>query len=83
MKILIPAPNQKITLHAIVAQESTIDKMFIFCKFKDKHSWCSTKKYAYFKAKVKYDIVYYRRDGNDRTSYLNIATPTLYLQKEL
>ena len=53
LEIPVPAPDRKITLHAIAARESTTDKVPVFCKCKDKRSWCSTRRYACFKAEIK------------------------------
>ncbi len=41
-----PTPDQKITLHAVAARESTTDKVPVFCKCKNKRSWCSTRRCA-------------------------------------
>ena len=51
--ISTPAPDRKITLHAVAARESTTDKVPVFCKCKDKRSWCSTQRCACVKADVK------------------------------
>ncbi len=48
-----PAPDRKITLHAVAAREGATDKVTVFCKCKDKRSWCSTRRCACVKADVK------------------------------
>ena len=42
LEIPVPAPNRKLTLHAVAVRESTTNKVPVFCKCKDKRSWCST-----------------------------------------
>lgn len=56
LEIPVPAPARKITLYAVAAQESTTNKVPIFCKCKDKRSCCSTRRYACFKAEVKFGV---------------------------
>lgn len=62
---------------------NTIDKVYIFCKCKNKDSWCLIQKYACFKLEVKCGIVCHRREENGKTDYSNIATPTFRLQTKL
>ncbi len=38
LEIPVPAPNRKITLHAVAARESTTDKVPVFCKCRVKTS---------------------------------------------
>lgn len=80
LEILILALNQKITLHIIMTYTNTTDNIFIFYKCKNKCSWYFIQKYAYFKIKVKYRVVYYKEEENGRPDYLNIAALTFYLQ---
>ena len=81
--IPIPAPNRKITLHAVAARESTTDKVPVFCKYKDKPSWCSTRRRAYFKAEVKCGVAFHGEEENGGTDCPNLAAPILRSQKGL
>ncbi len=48
-----PTSDQKITLHTVADRESTTDKVPVFCKCKDKRSWCPTRRCACVKEDVK------------------------------
>ena len=74
---------QRIKLHAVAARESTTNKMPVFCKYKDKRSWCSTRRCACFKAEVKCGVACHGGDENGETDYPNIASPALRSQKGL
>lgn len=81
LEIPVPDLNRKITLHAVAARESTTDKVPVFCKCKDKRSWCSTRRCAYLKAEVKCGVAGHGGDGNGGTDCPNIASPALRSQK--
>ena len=66
-----PAPDRKLTLHA---DENTTDRVPVFCKCKDKRSWCSTRRYACVKADVKCVVACH--GGGDNS---NIECPNLEL----
>ena len=83
LEIPVPAPDRKITLHAVAARESTTDKVPVFCKCKDKRSWCSTRRCACFKADVKCGVACHGGEENGRPDCPNIAAPTLRSQKGL
>ena len=83
LEIPVPAPDRKITLHAIAARESTTDKVPVFCKCKDKRSWCSTRRCACFKAEVKCGVACHEGEENSGIDCPNIAAPTLLSQKGL
>lgn len=61
---------RRITIHAVAARESTTDKVPIFCKCKDKCSWCSTRRCACFKAEVKCGVTCHGGDGNITASLI-------------
>lgn len=81
--ILIPALDWRITLHVAAAAESTTDKVLIFCKCKDKCSWCSTRRFACFYAEVKCGITCHGRVVTGGTDCPNVAASTLHSQKRL
>ena len=51
-----PLPCKKITLHIVVAKESTTEKIPVHCKCKDERTWYITRRCACVKAKVKYSV---------------------------
>ena len=57
--------------------------MPVFYKYKAKHSWCLTWKYACIKAEVKYKIACYSKDDIFEFGYLNIIAFYLHMQKKL
>lgn len=57
--------------------------MPVFCKCKDKHSWCSARRYACIKAEVKCGIACHGGDENCQSDCPNIAVPHLRSQKGL
>ena len=67
----------------MAARESTTDQVPVFCKCKDKRSWCSTRRGACFKAEVNCGVACYGGDGNSEFNCTNIAAPHLRLQKGL
>ncbi len=81
--IPIPAPDQKIILHAVAVCESTTDKIPVFCKCKDERSWCSTRRCACVKADVKCGIACHGRGDNDNAECSNLDIPHLRSQKSL
>ena len=81
--ILTPAPDQKITLYAFAARESTIDKVHVFCKWKDKQSWCSTLRCACVKADVKCRVACHVGGDNDNAECFNLDIPHQCSQKHL
>ena len=60
----MPAPDRRIILYAITARESTIDKVSVFCKFKNKRGWCSTRRCACITAEAQYGVACHGGDGN-------------------
>lgn len=82
LEIPLLAPDHKITLHAVAAWESTMDKVPVVCKCRDKCSWCSVWRYAYFKAGVKCGVACYGEEDG-WVNCLNIAASTLHSQKGL
>ena len=74
---------QRIKLHAIAAREIMTDKVPIFCKCKDKRSWCLTQRCACFKAEVKCGVACHEGDENSKSDYSNIIPPHMCLQKRL
>ena len=83
LEILTPAPDRKITLHAVAARKSTTDKIPVFCKCKDKRSWCSTRRCACVKADVKCGVARHGGGDNDNVECLILDIPHLRLQKGL
>lgn len=57
LAILVLAFNHIIISYTIIAWESITDKIFIFCKYKDKYNWYLTQWNIYFKTEIKYDII--------------------------
>ena len=78
-----PAPDRKITLQAVAARESTTDKVPVFCKCKDKHSWCSNRRCACLKADVKCGVACHGGADNDNVECPNLDIPQLRSQKVL
>lgn len=75
---------QKIKVQAVAAQESTTDKVPVFCECKDKRTWCLTpQRCACFKTEVKCGVACHGGDGNSKSDYVNIASPHLRLQKRI
>lgn len=83
LKILTPAPNQKISLHAIAARKSMTDKVPVLCKCKDKHSWCATWRYICVKAGISCGVAYHEKRDNDNIECSNCDIPHLRLQNTL
>ena len=83
LEILTPAPDRKITLHAVAARKSTTDKVPVFCKCKDKHSWCSTRRCACVKADVKCGVACHGGGDNDHVECSNLDISHLRSQKGL
>ncbi len=77
------APDQKITLHAVAACESTTDKVPFFCKCKDKWSECSTQRCAWVKTDVICGIACHWGRDNDNAEWANLDISHLRLQKSL
>ncbi len=77
------APDQKITLHAVAARESTTDKVPVFCKCKDKRSWCSARKFACVKTDVKCGVACHRGGDYDNAECPNLDISHLRSQKDL
>ena len=67
------ASNQRITSHADITQDTITDKVPVFCNRKGKGRWCSTRRFACFKAEVKYGIWCHKRNGNSRSDCPNIT----------
>lgn len=65
IKISIFAPDQKISLYTITVCKNTINKISVFCKYKDKHNLCIIQKCAYVKVEIKYRIVCHKRGDNN------------------
>lgn len=76
-------PDRKISLYAIAACESMTDNIYVFCKCKDKYSWCATRRCACVKAGFKYRVAYYKREDNDNIKCHNLEILHLRLQKGL
>lgn len=76
--ILVLAFNHIIISYIITIWESIIDKILIFCKYKNKYNWYLTQWYIYFKVQIKYDIICQEKK-NCQTNYFNIVIPLLYL----
>ncbi len=83
LEIPTPAPDRKISLHAVAARESTTDKVPVFCKCKDKRSWCATRRCACVKAGVKCGVAYHGGGDNDNIECPNLDIPHLRSQKGL
>ena len=76
-----PATVRKITLHAVAALESTTDKAPVFCKCKDKSSWCSTRRCACVKADVKCGAACHWGGDNSNIGCRNLDAPHLRRRK--
>lgn len=72
LKILRPAPDQKISLHAITALKSMTNKILFFDKYNNKYSWCTTCKCTCIKTIFKYGVAYHRRGDKDNLKYYNL-----------
>lgn len=83
LEILTPASDQKISLHIVTVCKSTIDKVPIFYKCKDKCNWCAIWKYICIKAGIKYRVAFYGGGDNDNVECPNLDIPHPHLQKGL
>ena len=83
LRIPTPEPERKIILHAFAARESTTNKVPVFCKCKDKRSWCSTQRCACVKTDGKYEVAYHRGEDNDNAECPILHIPHLRSQKSL
>lgn len=81
LEILILALNEKIILYTVVTQKNIINKVFVLYKYKDKYNWYLNWNYTYSKAKIKYNIPYYKTDKNSKIDYIIFLA--LHLQNKL
>lgn len=83
LRISISILDQKISLHTIVDCKSTINKIPVFCKYKDKNSLYATQRCAYVKARVKYRVACHRKGDNDNIEYFKLNISYLYSHNDL
>ena len=74
-----PPPSNKVTLHYYAAQESTSEKVPVYCNCHNQKTWCKTRRCAYIKVDVRCSIACY--GGEAAGDCPNISTMSQRTQK--
>ena len=78
-----PLPSDIVTLRHCAAQESTIEKIPVYCNCRDEKTWCSTRRCVCVKAEAKCSITYHDDKNQDNTSDCpNISSMTTRTQRD-
>lgn len=83
LEIYTPMPDQKISLHAVIAYKSTTNKVPVFYKCKDKCNWYTTRRYTCVKTSVNCGITCHGGGDNDNIECPNLEIPHLRSCKSL
>ena len=83
LDILDPPHTQKVTLHFVAAQESTVRKVSVHCGCKDKRTWCQTRRCACAKANTECFVACHGAGNKDCLSDCpNISSMEMRTQRD-